>query len=238
MEYVQALFSLKFEPQIRIRRNANQIEDFLEEYYGTPQTMPIPDDFAAEAPRIILNSKNGHSQISFSQISVDLTVNFDGEYRTDFGLAKEYMLQRLNILKDLLKEIDITTFYFAGISYNVHLNTRGKTPTEYMAGLLNEEISGTDLYEASKRIAMVEDKTFFVNEQIGTFKEYQSKGTSIPDLLDFKNNKLVSEGVNLVLDVNNRYEYLLNGTSKPLDDYETVITKVYEIIERDLAKWR
>lgn len=238
MEYVQALFSLKFEPQIRIRRNANQIEDFLEEYYGTPQTMPIPDDFAAEAPRIILNSKNGHSQISFSQISVDLTVNFDGEYRTDFGLAKEYMLQRLNILKDLLKEIDITTFYFAGISYNVHLNTRGKTPTEYMAGLLNEEISGTDLYEASKRIAMVEDKTFFVNEQIGTFKEYQSKGTSIPDLLDFKNNKLVSEGVNLVLDVNNRYEYLLNGTSKPLDDYETVITKVYEIIERNLAKWR
>ncbi len=58
MEYVQAQFSLKFEPQIRIRRYANQIEDFLQQYYGTPQTMPIPDEFAAEAPRIIINSKN------------------------------------------------------------------------------------------------------------------------------------------------------------------------------------
>lgn len=238
MEYVQAQFSLKFEPQIKIRRNANQIEDFLEEYYGTPQTMPIPDDFAAEAPRIVLNSKNGHSQISFSQISVDLTVNFDGEYRADFGLTKEYILQRLNILKDLLKKINITTFYFAGISYNVRLNTRDKTPTEYMAGLLNAEITGMDIYEASQRVAMVEDKTFFVNEQIGTFKEYQGKGTSIPNLLDFKNSKLVSEGVNLVLDVNNRYEYLYNGTSKPLDGYESLITKVYEIIERNLTKWR
>ena len=238
MEYVQAQFSLKFEPQIRIRRSANQIEDILEEYYGTPQTMPIPDDFAAEAPRIVLNSKNGHSQISFSQISVDLAVNFDGEYREDFDLTKEYILQRVNILKDLLKKIDITTFYFAGISYNVHLNTGDKTPKEYMADLLNVKNESTDIYEASQRIAMVEDNTFFVNEQIGTFKQYQSKGSSIPNLLDFKNSILVSEGVNLVLDVNNRYEYLFNGSSKPLDEYEYLITKVYEIIECNLAKWR
>ena len=238
MEYVQALFSLKFEPQIRIRRNVNQIEDFLEEYYGMPQTMPIPDEFAAEAPRVVLNSKNGHSQISFSQISVDLTVNFDGEYRKDFELTKNYILQRVNKLKDLLKIIDITTFYFAGISYNVRLDTGSKTPSQYMAELLNTEITDTNIYEASKRIAVVEDDAFFVNEQLGTFKEYQGKGNSIPNLLDFKNSRLVSEGVNLVVDVNNRYEYLFNGLSKPLDDYDCIITKIYEIIERNLAKWR
>lgn len=34
MEYVQAQFSLKFEPQIKIRRSINQIEDFLVENYG------------------------------------------------------------------------------------------------------------------------------------------------------------------------------------------------------------
>ena len=123
MEFVQAQFSLKYQPQIKIRRSVNEIEDYLQEHYGTPQTVPIPDDFAAEAPRIILNSHNGHSQISFSQISVDFTVSFDGDYRTDFGLTQEYILERIGILKDLLEKIGICDFYFAGITYNMHLNT-------------------------------------------------------------------------------------------------------------------
>ena len=87
MKFMQAQFSFKYEPQIKIRRNVNQIEDLLQDYYGTPQVMPIPDDFAAEAPRIILKSHNGHSQISFSQISMDFTVNFDGAYPDNFELT-------------------------------------------------------------------------------------------------------------------------------------------------------
>lgn len=238
MDYVQAQFSLKFEPQIRIRRSANQIEDILVEYYGTPQTMPIPDDFAAEAPRIILNSKGGHSQISFSQISVDLTVNFDGEYRNDFELTKQYLLQRLDILKNLLKEIDINGYYFLGISYNIHLDTDGKTPNQFMADILGGSMNESDLYEASKRVATVKDGKYFLNEQVGTFKEYQNKGNSIPNLLDFTNSILVAEGVNLSLDVNDRYQYLSNGQTKNIDVSGETILDIYNIIENDLVKWR
>lgn len=65
MKFVQAQFSLKYEPQIQIRRSANMIEDFLAEHYGPPQTMPIPDDFAAEAPRISsFNDTQGEMCIS------------------------------------------------------------------------------------------------------------------------------------------------------------------------------
>ena len=61
-----SVFSLKYEPHMKIRRNANQIEDLLKEHYGVPQVMPIPDDFAAEAPRVVFTSHKAHSQISFS----------------------------------------------------------------------------------------------------------------------------------------------------------------------------
>ena len=74
MKFVQAQFSLKYEPRWKIRRDANHIEDLLQEYYGTPQIMPLPDDIAAEAPRIVFASHGGHSQINFSQISADFTV--------------------------------------------------------------------------------------------------------------------------------------------------------------------
>lgn len=98
MKFIQAQFSLKYEPQIKIRRSVNDIEDFLQQHYGTPQTMPLPDEFAPEAPRIVLYSKNGHSQISFSQISVDFIVNFDDVYLNDFIKTKEYIQERLLLL--------------------------------------------------------------------------------------------------------------------------------------------
>ena len=72
MMSVQAQFSLKYEPQIKIRRSANDIEDFLQQYYGTPQTMPLPDEFAPEAPRIVLYSKNGIVKLVFHRFQLIL----------------------------------------------------------------------------------------------------------------------------------------------------------------------
>jgi hypothetical protein len=237
MEFVQAQFSLKYQPQIKIRRSVNEIEDYLQEHYGTPQTVPIPDDFAAEAPRIILNSHNGHSQISFSQISVDFTVSFDGDYRTDFGLTQEYILERIGILKDLLEKIGICDFYFAGITYNMHLNTEHQDYISYMRKILGLD-ECKNMYEATRRVATTVDNQFFVNEQIGTYKEYQNKGASIPNLMDFVNSKLVDEGINLSIDINNRFEYLQTGESKKLDTFDAIITKIYNLIKNELIKWR
>ena len=227
MEFVQAQFSLKYQPQIKIRRSVNEIEDYLQEHYGTPQTVPIPDDFAAEAPRIILNSHNGHSQISFSQISVDFTVSFDGDYRTDFGLTQEYILEK----------IGICDFYFAGITYNMHLNTEHQDYISYMRKILGLD-ECKNMYEATRRVATTVDNQFFVNEQIGTYKEYQNKGASIPNLMDFVNSKLVDEGINLSIDINNRFEYLQTGESKKLDTFDAIITKIYNLIKNELIKWR
>mgnify|MGYP004501909223 CR=1 FL=1 len=98
MNFVQAQFSLKYEPQPKIRRYVNDIEDFLEQHYGAPQTMPLPDEIAPEAPRIILYSKNGHSQIVFSQISVDFIVTFDSDFLNDFSKTQVYIQERVALI--------------------------------------------------------------------------------------------------------------------------------------------
>ena len=236
MEFVQAQFSLKYEPQVKIRRSLNDIEDCLQGHYGIPQSMPIPDDFAADAPRIIINSLNGHSQINFSQISVDFTVNFDGDYRNDFDLTKNYILERLALLKNLLHKIGISKYYFCGLSYNIHLDTKDKSSIEYVSDKLGIE-TDKSIYEASRRIAYVVEDKFFVNQQIGTYKEYQSKGISIPNLMDFSNSTLVDEGVSLSLDVNNRYQYLITAEAVHMEGFDDIIEKVYMLIGESLKKW-
>lgn len=232
MKYVQAQFSLKYEPQIRIRRDVNQIEDFLEKYYCAPQTMPIPDEFAAEAPRIVLNSKNNHSQISFSQISVDFTTKFTDEYVSRFDKTKEYISKRVYILKELLKKINIKEYYYFGLTYSVHLDVDENEPTDFMKkyiskGVLDED----DIYEASQRIALIKDDKYFINKQVGTFKEYQSNGTNILNLMDFKNSKLIKQGISALLDINNRYQYLSNGVGVTFENFEDDFEKIFELIE-------
>lgn len=239
MKFVQAQFSLKFDPYQKIRRCTNDIEDLLENFYGTPQTMPLPDEFAPEAPRIVLNSLNGHSQISFSQISVDFTANFDGEYVDDFELTKEYILKRLELIKKVLCKIERKQFYFLGITYNAHIDIKGQSPVEYMKCKMGDVVpENSNMYEASQRIALVENERFFVNTQISTFKEYQSKGNSIINLLDFKNSTVINEGVSVAVDVNDRYAYLLDGMGTDLSNFDNEIEQIFEKVSSNLQKWR
>ena len=128
----------------------NQIEDALSEHYGLAEMPPLPDEFAPEVPRIILHSKHGHSQISFSQISVNLTVDFGDKYWKDFEATKGYILERLQILMELLKAINTHQFCFAGLSYNIHLDTAEHPSVQYMADLLKLGTSSKNIYEASR----------------------------------------------------------------------------------------
>ena len=146
-------------------------------------------------------------------------------------------MERIGILKDLLEKIGICDFYFAGITYNMHLNTEHQDYISYMRKILGLD-ECKNMYEATRRVATTVDNQFFVNEQIGTYKEYQNKGASIPNLMDFVNSKLVDEGINLSIDINNRFEYLQTGESKKLDTFDAIITKIYNLIKNELIKWR
>lgn len=238
MKFVQAQFSLKYEPQLKIRRSANQIEDLLQEYYGAPQVIPIPDDIAAEAPRIVLNSHNGHSQINFSQIAVDFTARFDGGFSQDYEQTKEYIKKRVQLLKQALRDIGINEYYFFGLTYNIHLDIGASTPLDYIKDLLGGNLTSKEnLYEVMQRVASLEEDKFFINQQISTFKEYQSNGMNIPNLIDFTNSKLVAEGVSVSLDINNRYAFLNKGANTQMQDFDADFIKIFDLIEQNMKKF-
>jgi len=110
MKFIQAQFSLKYEPQLKIRRFANDIEDCLQQYYGIPQTNTLPDEYDLETPRVMISSKNGHSQISFSPISVDFIANFDNEFMLIQGFdTDEDIRELLFSFKSNLVERPITS---------------------------------------------------------------------------------------------------------------------------------
>lgn len=237
MKFVQAQFSLKYEPQVKIRRSANDIEDFLQQYYGTPQTMPLPDEFAPEAPRIILYSKNGHSQISFSQISVDFIVNFDNEFLNDFTKTKKYIQERVNLIIELLKKININEYLFCGITYNARLDIGEQKPIEFIRKYLSGDVPQDGLYEASQNIACVKDDKFFINRQIGTYKEFQGRPGVVPNLFEIGNSPIVSEGISLALDINNRYQFVYQNKKNSINECSTDIDTIFSLLIDNISKW-
>ena len=237
MNFVQAQFSLKYEPQIKIRRSANDIEDFLQQYYGTPQTMPLPDEFAPEAPRIVLYSKNGHSQISFSQISVDFIVNFDNELLNNFKKTQQYIQERITLIIELLKKININEYLFCGITYNARLDIGFQRPIDYIRQFLGGDVPQDDLYEASQNIACVKDEKFFINQQIGTYKEFQGKPGVVPNLFEIGNGTVISEGVSLALDINNRYQYVYKNKKNSINDCSTDVDTIFKLLIDNISRW-
>lgn len=237
MKFVQAQFSLKYKPLIKIRRAANDIEDFLQQHYGTPQMMPLPDEFAPEAPRIVLYSKNGHSQISFSQISVDFIVNFDNEFLNDFKKTQKYIQDRVSLIIELLKKININEYLFCGITYNTRLDIESQRPIDYIRQLLRIDIPPDDLYEVSQNIACIKDEKFFINQQIGTYKEFQGKLGVVPNLFEIDNGTVISEGVSLVLDINNRYQYVYKNKKNSINDCSTDIDTIFKLLINNISRW-
>lgn len=237
MNFVQAQFSLKYEPQPKIRRSVNDIGDFLQQHYGTPQTMPLPDEIAPEAPRIILYSKNGHSQIIFSQISVDFIVTFDNEFLNDFSKTQVYIQERVALIVELLKKININEYLFCGITYNARLDIGEKRPIEFIRGYLGGDIPRDGLYEASQNIACVRDDKFFVNQQIGTYKEFQGRPGVVPNLFEIGNSVMVSEGISLVLDINNRYQYIYQNRKNSIDDCMSDINTIFSMLLDNIKGW-
>jgi hypothetical protein len=134
--------------------------------------------------------------------------------------------------------MECSQFYFFGLTYNVHLDTNGKKPADYIKELVGGSIASEEnLYEASQRIALVEDERFFINRQIGTYKEYQGKGSNIQNLLDFTNSRIIDEGINVTLDINNRYAYLVSGNSTNMDNFKDDLLSIYDKIECNLKRW-
>jgi hypothetical protein len=82
-----------------IRRRINDFEDRLSGLYGQPQTVPAPDEFDPQFPRVIFQSVGGHSQLVVSQVSIALTVNYGGEWTRGSSKRLAYLQERAPLVE-------------------------------------------------------------------------------------------------------------------------------------------
>lgn len=227
MNFISAQFSIKFPRQIKIRRYANDIEDVLSEHYGAPQVFSMPDDFAADAPRLIFISKGNHSQITISQMAIDFVVNFDNDFVADFQKTKNYVLDRIDKIIKIFERIDIDKYYFCGLTYTYSIDTDGNVPEKYMEDKVGElgSLHLAELYDASWSKTYVEGE-YYINEHVGIGRKIDGAENMVPDLFTLVNNKVIEERVVVALDINNRLRYISKGVAVDKSGLEESIDNI------------
>lgn len=235
MKHTQAVFSVKFEPVKAIRDYGKTIECILKDLYMPLNVLPIPESVFYDVPRMVAESKFKHSQISLSQLSIDIVANFDDEFSSNYEKIATYIKERALLAKEVLAAVGLKDYLYLGLLDNVELDLKRQDPVSFMKSFLSEEQREKKVHEVVLRTSSLERKKFFVNKQYSTFERYN---TNFPSqaLASFKEESEKVSGVVLSLDINNRYEFLYHETKQPLSRFEEEIDEILNILKSELQK--
>lgn len=240
MELISAHFSIKFPRQVNIRRRVNDIEDALKASYETPQLFSMPDDFAADAPRLVFVSKGGHSRIIFSQISIEFEAAFDNDFLYNFDKTKDYILEKVKILLQVAKLIGINEYCYCGLAYNINMNLGENDPLTYIGDELDGlgKNSSGKLYDASWSKSYA-DGEYFINERMGINRKIDDASANIsPDLIELARNKILDEKIGVFIDINDRRRYMEEGKMASIESFNNTVKKIFHMMEDNIQQWR
>ena len=206
---LQNNFSIIFPRKISIRRKAFDFENKLENFFNPPQVIEVPDNINPELPRMVFTSKHGHSQIIISQMNFVLNVNYSIDWQSDLSKGREYLLQKVSILFDLLEIIDEKCPSFCG------LNTLVQIPAEDNGGKVishinnffsnNRNLSSSDIYEFQSKISKIVSSQFFSSIIIQNYRNWDISNIELGGILKFPINKITESGIQILGDFNDRY---------------------------------
>lgn len=223
---IQSGFSVSFPKRVDIRRHVNEFEDALALAYAQPQALPVPDELEPAVPRVVFPSKNGHSQVSVSQVAVSLNVRYSEDWQEDRARAIEYLVERIPLVFRLVEVGGIHEKSFVGFQARVHLECQGaESPAEILQSLLLQRtaLSGEGLHEVQVRTSRVVGNQFFDNRVVQDYKTWPgqppSEHTPLPSSL------ALSRGIAIATDMNDRYAFN-EGIERVMDaEYGVLLVK-------------
>lgn len=231
-KYLQNSFNLVFDRKQSIRKNSFEFEKELEDLYTQPEIINIPDDINPDMPRIVFNSKHGHSQIIISQLSFILNVNYSSDWQYDISKGEEYILSKVSMLYKLLEIVGEKCPSFCGFSTLVQIPAQeedDKSVISHIYDLFSKDVNpdSSDIYEFQIKTSKVVEQEFFSNI---TVQNYRSWNIDIVEgIIKLSHKEINESGIQIVGDFNNRYAF------NERDGYCSIESQAKKIIDLGLS---
>lgn len=235
MKHTQAVFSVKFEPIKNIRDYASKIEPIISDAYMCFTVLPVPETVLYDMPRMTAESKSKHSRLSVSLLSVDIVMNFDDEFSSDYAKVESYIRERALLAKKVLETIGVKEYLYLGVVNNIELDTKEKKPIEFMRDFVTDK-SDPNAREITLRTVVLKDDKYFVAKQYMIFERYDANAFPSAALISFNEAERKESGVALSVDVNSRFGFSYHRKKKDIAEFETELNDVLSISKREIQK--
>lgn len=226
--------SLRYKKIDNLKRMYFTNEDMLKEHFNEATVLPIPDDAPFDVPRIIVKSKNEHSQFNITPVNATLQIKYNSGFERDWEACKHYILEKMNSVFEFLNTITNNEYEYIGIVSTILMDEVNFDTTKILSqNLLNGKMQ-RDIYDLNIRYTFVEEEKLFVNITLQNARLFREGIT--PDIAGaFSKENQVSEVIGAVVDINDRYGFN-NDTNYKTDQkmLEVLVEKLSNIIDNKL----
>jgi hypothetical protein len=188
------------------------VEDFvrthLEDHDTQPMVIAVPDAMDPELPRLMFGSRHGFRQLVLSQIALTLHVTYSPDWQVDAPKGRQYLLERLPVLYDLLHVLDGADPLFSDLTTRVRLaaNANDDTLLAYLRRFLAAPASGAPLHDISVKVTTVHDAKFYSNLTIQNYRTWQAQDT-ISGMQRLAKQGASERGIEIIGDFNDRFAF-------------------------------
>lgn len=173
----QTNLNLVYPRIMEYRKKFANSEDILQPYFMPSTILPIPEQVQDEVPRIIAQTKNGHSVLNIALSVSSFTTNYNGEFVTDWNKCKEYLAQRCSGIYKMIDHMTENNNMFVGLITNVEIDDLDGTGLEILKkSLFGEKKEKMDkLYDLSCKLTYVYKKQYYINVTLQNLRKFSAQ---------------------------------------------------------------
>lgn len=221
-----------------IRRAVNDIEDLVkaasEHGFVQPQIVPVPDEFGPEMPRLIFESRGGHTQLLVSQLGVTFNAQYSEDWARDPQRCLVFMAAKVDLLFEIARAGWRTTRgpSFSAIATTIRVPTVSRAASVEMLRQLFSDVAGLGdaAGEVSCRWSRSREERFFDNVAAQTFITVDESLVQFKNGLPMITDAVISDcGVEIAGDFNDRLAF--NSSTDYVSDpagVKAMLTRGYE----------
>ena len=200
----QTNLNLVYPRIMEYRKKFANSEDILQQYFMPSTILPIPEQVQDEVPRIIAQTKNGHSVLNIALSVSSFITNYNGEFVSDWNKCKEYLAQRCSDIYQIIDNMTENNNTFVGLITNVEIDDLDGTGLEILKkSLFGEETEKMgELYDLSCKLTYVYKNRYYINITLQNLREFSVQ--------QYNNGRTCIAGerkhtVSASIDINDRY---------------------------------
>ncbi len=182
------------------RKKYIDAEDVLKDSFMPATILPMPDEVQEDVPRVIVQSKHGHSFLNVALTASSLMTTYTDEFVNDWGLCENYLYKRCDSLYKLVDKLSGPSQRYVGLISCIEFDDISESSLDTLKKSLFKEDGCQlgNLFDVACKLTYAVKNRYYINITLETTRKLIQASSTVG----------TGEGVNFVavtIDVNDRY---------------------------------